>query len=64
MRIFVGVQRLYRGRQLARTHPMTSAGMTLCRFGFQGRPALGADLFHASRKRFRGGCQQYDIVRE
>jgi len=29
-------------------------------------PAIdpGADLFHATRKRFRGGCQQHDIVRE
>jgi hypothetical protein len=29
-------------------------------------PAIGpgADLFHASRKRFRGGCQQHDTVRK
>jgi len=29
-------------------------------------PAIGpvADLFHATRKRFRGGCQQHDIVRK
>jgi len=29
-------------------------------------PAIGpgADLFHASRKRFRGGCQRHDIVRK